>query len=100
MSMSAMLAPQPVTDMLAALTRLVLTSVRVLLVTLVTGGTVLTRTSASTNLATGTQNAETPKVHTVVTANRDLQAMEGHVWITMSAKQVPMTATRMPSVPI
>ena len=100
MSMSAILAPQRVTDMLAALIRLVLTSVRVLLVTLVTGGTVLTRTSASTNLATGTQNAETPKVHTVVTANRDLQAMEGHVWITMSAKQVPMTATRMPSVPI
>lgn len=98
--MSAMLAPQRVTDMVAAITRLARTYVRVLLVTLVTGGTVLTRTSASTNLATGTQNAETPKVPTVVTANRDLQAMDGHVWITMSAKQVPMTATRMPSVPI
>ena len=98
--MSAMLAPQRVTDMVAAITRLARTCVRVLLVTLVTGGTVLTRTSASTNLATGTQNAETPKVPTVVTANRDLQAMDGHVWITMSAKQVPMTATRMPSVPI
>ena len=100
MSMSAMLAPQRVTDMLAAITRLALTSVRVLLVTLVTGGTVLTRTSVSTDPATGTQYAETPKVPTVVTANRDLQAMDGHVWITMSAKQVPMTATRMPSVPI
>ena len=100
MSMSAMLAPQRVTDILAALTRLALTSVLVLLVTLVSGGTVLIRTSASTDPATGTQYAETPKVHTVVTANRDLKAMDRHVWMTMSAKQVPMTATRMPSVPI
>ena len=94
------MAPQSVTDMLAALTRLDLTSVRVLLVTLVTGRTVLTRTSASTDPATGTQYAETPKVHTVVAANRDLKAMDGHVWISMSAKQLPMTATRMPSAPI
>lgn len=102
MSMSAKLAPQRVTNMLAASTHLALTSVRVLLVTLVTGGTVLTRTSASDreDHATGTQYAETPKVHTVVNANRGLKAMDCHVWMTMSAKQVPMTATRMPSVPI
>lgn len=100
MSMSAKLAPQRVTNMLAASTHLALTSVRVLLVTLVTGGTVLTRTSASEDHATGTQYAETPKVHTVVNANRGLKAMDCHVWMTMSAKQVPMTATRMPSIPI